>query len=401
MIRIGIIRERKNPPDTRVALTPKQCKQLLESQADIEIVVEPSPDRCFKDEAYTEQGITISDDLTSCDVLLGVKEVPIDSLMADKTYFFFSHTKKMQPYNKPLMQALIQKNISMIDYECLTYDSGQRVLGFGEYAGIVGAHNAMLTYGKKWDMYDLPKATSLDDFEELIASYKTIELPAIKIVVTGSGRVPKGAMDVLNGIGVKQVSPQEFVEQEYNHAVYTLLKDDELYARKTDNGFERQEFYTQPELYKCSYPKYISYIDILINGIYWEETIDKLFEKTDIQRTDWRATVIADVTCDIDGSVPINVGASTIADPVYGIERSGYQKVVPFQKTREVIDIMAVDNLPNELPKDASKHFGEVLLETVLPELSKQHSRILHRATICKGGKLNEGYEYLRDYAYS
>ncbi len=401
MIRIGIIRERKNPPDTRVALTPLQCRQIADAFEEIEIVVEPSPDRCFKDEEYSAQGIVLNNDLSGCDVLLGVKEVPIENLLKDKTYLFFSHTKKMQPYNKPLMQALISKNISMVDYECLTYEDGQRVLGFGVYAGIVGAHNALLTYGKKFQAYDLPAATEVEDFEELVAAYKNVKIPASKIVVTGSGRVPQGAMQLLNGVGIRYVAPQDYVNTDYDEPVYTLLKDGDLYARIDDGRFDRQEFYTQPELYECVYNRYIPYTDILINGIYWEETIDRLFTKDDVRQEGWRSSVIADVTCDINGSVPINVGASTIADPVYGISRSDLKKVAPFQNTTDVVDIMAVDNLPNELPKDASRHFGEVLSEHVIPELLKEKSAIIDRATICKGGKLNDGYEYLSEYAYN
>lgn len=399
-MRIGIIRERKTPPDTRVALTPKQCKQLLAEYPNVEVVVEPSPDRCFADSAYVEQGIMLSDDLSNCDVLLGVKEVPIDNLISEKMYFFFSHTKKMQPYNKPLMQALIGKRISMVDYECLTYDDNQRILGFGVYAGIVGAHNALLAYGKKFGVFSLPKATELDDFEAVVSSYKDVQLPAIKIVVTGAGRVPMGAMDVLNGIGVKEVSPEAFLQKDFDHAVYTVLKDETLYARKADGAFVRSEFFTQPELYKCLFSDYITHTDVLINGIYWEENIDRLFEREDVGKPEWNIKVIADITCDIDGSVPINIGASTIADPVYGIDRNDLSRVAPFNPSNDVIDIMAVDNLPNELPKDASRHFGEVLLKDVLPELLKPNSSIIDRATICKAGKLTNDYEYMSDYAY-
>lgn len=401
MIRIGIIRERKDPPDTRVPLTPKQCKAFVEKHEDISIVVEASPDRCFEDEEYVAEGIQLVEDLTGCDVLLGVKEVPINNLIEGKTYFFFSHTKKKQPYNKPLMQALISKGISMVDYECLTYDDGQRILGFGEYAGIVGTHNALLTYGKKFDEYNLPRATEVEDFQHLVEAYQDVSLPAVKIAITGSGRVPQGAMNLLNSIGVKEVSPQEYLTNEYNYPVYTLLKDEELYARKNDDGFERQEFYTHPELYSCLYPQYITQTDILVNGIYWEKTIAKLFKKEDIQKDSWRTSVIADVTCDINGSVPINIGATTIAEPVYGILKKNFQKAAPFQSTKDVIDVMAVDNLPNELPRGASRHFGEVLTEKVLPELLKGSSSIIDRATICKNGKLNKGYEYLSDYAYN
>lgn len=400
MTRIGIIRERKDPPDTRVALTPKQCKQIQEDFNDVEIVVEPSPDRCFSDESYAALGLKLSSDLSNCDILIGVKEVPVEHLIPNKTYLFFSHTKKKQPYNKPLMKALIANNVQMVDYECLTFDDNQRILGFGVYAGIVGVHNGLLAYGKKFNAYDLPSATSLEDFQELIESYKQIKLPAIKIVVTGAGRVPIGVLDVLKGIGVQEVSPHHFLDNEYNHAVFTLLKDETLYERKSDGGFDRDEFHTQPELYKCLFEKYIPHTDVLVNGIYWQQSIDKLFTKEDVKRGDWRIKVIADITCDINGSVPINIGASTIEEPVYGIDKSSLKKVAPYQNTQDIIDIMAVDNLPNELPKDASRHFGEHIKSIIIPELLKQHSDIIKRGTICENGKLTTNYEYLSDYAY-
>lgn len=400
MIKIGLIKERKTPPDTRVALTPAQCKQILEEHKDVNIVFEHSDTRCYSDEEYTDIGINKQDDLSDCDVLLGVKEVPIDYLIPNKTHFFFSHTKKMQPYNKPLMQALIAKNIKMVDYECLTFDNGQRVLGFGVHAGIVGAHNGLLTYGKKYGLFNLPAANAVKDFDAMIDSYKDIKLPAIKVVVTGSGRVPSGAMDVLDTVGVKQVSPDEFKSKQFEYPVYVLLKDETLYARKTDNGFDRQEFYTQPEKYKCLFTDYIPYTDLLINGIYWEETIDKLFQKEDVKRSDWNVKVISDITCDIDGSVPINVGATTIADPVYGISRETYGQTSAFQNTNDTIDIMAVDNLPNELPRDASKYFGDHFVQHVLPELLKEGSSMIKRGSICENGKLTKDYEYLSEYAY-
>ncbi len=399
MLRIGLIRERKSLPDSRVPLTPKQCA-YINTHFPVHIVVEASPIRCFADDEYRAEGIEVTTDMTMCDVLFGVKEVPVDSLIPGKTYFFFSHTKKKQPYNQGLMQALIDKQIRMIDYECLTHADEQRILGFGFYAGVVGAHNGLLTYGRKTGMFNLPTAHSLNSFSDLIKSYEHIVLPDVKIVVTGSGKVAAGVIDVLTKLDIESVEPLDFLTHQYEYPVFTHLKGGSLYARKDNDLFHRDDFHANPEAYKCLFSSYVSQTDILMNGIYWEKRIPRLFEKEDIKRNDWRISAIADITCDVDGSVPLNVGSSTIADPVYGIDRVSLEQVGPFQPTREVIDVMAVDNLPNELPCDASQYFGVHLEKYILPELLSGDSDILYRGTICADGKLTKKFEYLADYAY-
>lgn len=400
MTKIGLIKERKTPADNRVALTPIQCRHILDNYDDIEIVVEPSSTRCYKDEEYTNEGITVSDDLSSCDVLLGVKEVPIDKLMNGKTYFFFSHTKKKQPYNQPLMQALIKKNITMIDYECLTFADEQRILGFGLFAGIVGAHNGLLTYGKKFETFEIPPAHDLEDFAALINTYRKKRLPAIKIAVTGSGRVAAGIIEVMTHMDIESVEPEDYLTHQYDYPVYTHLKGSHLYARKDNGLYYRDDFHAHPEMYRCLFTNYISQTDILMNGIYWDENIARLFERKDVLRKDWRLYVIADITCDINGSVPLNMGATTIAEPVYGISRKTLEQTTPYQNTKDTIDIMSVDNLPNELPRDASHYFGAHFEKYILKELLSNNSDIIKRATICEGGKLTDDYEYLSDYAY-
>lgn len=400
MIRIGLIRESKTPPDERVALTPQQCAYIQTKYPNIKIVVEPSPIRCFKDEEYAAEGIELSENLENCDILLGIKEVKIEKLIPNKTYFFFSHTKKKQPYNQGLMQALIEKHIRMIDYECLTHSDEQRILGFGLFAGIVGAHNGMLAYGKKWGLYDLPAAHELSSYQELLDSYKHLKLPNVKIAVTGSGKVAAGVLDILTQLDIESVEPMDYLTHEYEYPVFVHLKGSGLYARKDNNLFFRDDFHANPEAYKCLFNTYVNQTDILMNGIYWEQRIARLFEKEDIKRKDWRVSVIADITCDVDGSVPINVGASTIADPVYGIDRSTIGRVDHFKNTRDTIDVMAVDNLPNELPCDASDYFGQHFEKYVLPDLLKPESDIIERATICENGRLTKRYEYLADYAY-
>jgi len=400
MIRIGLLRERKKNPDDRVAFTPAQCAKINEDHPYLKIVVEPSPNRCFSDGEYLAEGIELTDHMDKCDILMGIKEVPRQYLIPHKTYFFFSHTKKKQPTNQAMMQALIEKKIRLIDYECLAYSDEQRILGFGYYAGIVGAHNGLMTYGKKNGLYWLPAAHEVKSFKELLKAYERLRLPNIKIVITGSGKVASGVLEILTKLDIEAVEPTDFLTHQYEYPVFTHLKGADLYARKDNDLFYRDDFHAHPEAYKCLFSSYVNQADVLMNGIYWESRIARLFEKEDIRRLDWRLSVIADITCDVHGSVPINLGASTIADPVYGVDRMAVERTRPFQKTRDVIDVMAVDNLPNELPYDASQYFGSHLEKYILPELVNPDSDILKRATICENGKLTKRYEYLADYAF-
>jgi len=401
MIKIGLIREGKTPPDTRVALTPEQCADVLKLyNGQMQIVAQPSPNRCFPDAEYLASGVQLQENLGDCDVILGIKEVKIHDLIPDKTFFFFSHTKKKQPYNQPLMHALIQKKVRMIDYEALTYEDGARILGFGFFAGVVGAHNGLMTYGKKTKLFSLIPAFACKDMDEMLQQYRYVKLPPVKIAVTGSGRVTAGLLEILHHWDIESVEPEDFLVKEYDYPVYTLLKGAALYENKITGTYSRDDFHHHPDLYQCKFMPFTKAADILMNGIYWDKTIPRLFEKTAIQDPSFRIKVMADVTCDEDGSVPINLGSSTIADPVYGINRSTIDKTTPFQNTDSTIDVMAVDNLPNELPRDASRHFGEHIIKYILPELFKDKSDILERATICESGKLTETFEYLSDYAY-
>jgi saccharopine dehydrogenase (NAD+, L-lysine forming) len=401
-MKIGIIRETKVPQDNRVPFSPHQCKDMLQAYPSLQIAVQPSAHRCFKDAEYEVEGITLQEDLSDCKILFGVKEVKIDYLIADKTYCFFSHTKKKQAYNKPLMQALIAKNIRLIDYECLTHDDGQRVVGFGYFAGVVGAHNGLLTYGKKWNLFELKPVYSFKSYDELVKSYYSIKLPAIKIAVTGTGRVAKGLLEIMNVLDVKQVSVEDYLSKQYKYPVYVHLTGKELYERISDGMYHRDEFHAQPHLYKCKFNIFWPHTDLLMNGIYWDANIDRLFTKADTTRADFKITVVSDVTCDEDGSVPINLGASTIADPVYGYNKTSNARDLPFIADTNIIDVMAVDNLPNELPRDASEYFGEFLEKHIIADLiAEDHTNaMLQRATICNAGKLGRYFEYMHDYAY-
>lgn len=397
MTRIGLIKEGKTPADNRVALTPAQCKWIHKNAAHVKIVAQSSSERCFPDKEYLSAGVEVKDDLSGCDILLGIKEVPVEQLIAHKTYLFFSHTKKKQPYNQKLMRAVLDKNIRLIDYECLEHDDGQRIIGFGFFAGIVGAHNGIMAYGNRTGLYRLERVYKQRSFRELIHNYFGLKLPNVKIVVAGSGRVAHGLLEIMNLMGIHEVEPEDYLVRRFSYPVYTQLKGADLYENKTSGKYSRIDFHEHPEDYACKFLPYATQTDILLNGIYWDKTVPRLFEKEDTKKEDFIIQTIADVTDDINGSVPINAGDQTMEDPIYGIDRNTFEKTAPYLPGS--IDIMAVGNLPNELPRDASRYFGEQLIKYVLDDLIKGGSAIIERATMTKDGRLTEPYHYLKEYA--
>ena len=396
-MKIGLLREWKEPADKRVALTPDQCVQVTNKFPEIELVVEKSPDRTFSDQSYKKLGIAVVSDVSDCDILFGIKEVPIEKLIPNKTYFFFSHTIKEQAYNRDLLRAILEKNITLIDYETLTWSEGGRILGFGKWAGIAGAYNAFLTWGKKTDKFMLPPAYETDDYEESIRLLSELDLNRLRVVFTGNGRVADGIREVLEQMKLKECSPQEFISQPPRNAYFTQLTSWDLYHRKDGGPWDIQHFYNNHEAYCCEFDNFLPYTDILINGIYWEESMPPLFTVKDTKQSNFAIKVIADITCDVQGSVPITMEATNIYNPTFGWSKSEQKQVAPFGE--DTIDIMAVTNLPTELPKNASEEFGSLLLEHILPLVARRDKQsILKRATITTKGKLTKNYEYLTDF---
>jgi hypothetical protein len=397
MTRIGLIREGKIPADNRVALTPAQCKWILKNSTDTQIVVQRSPDRCFGDREYESAGVEMSDDLSSCDILFGIKEVPVAQLIPGKTYLFFSHTKKKQPHNQPLIKAIIEKKITLIDYECLEHEDGQRIIGFGFFAGVVGAHNGMMAYGLRTGLFKLERVYKQRSFRELIHNYFGLRLPNVKIAITGSGRVAHGILEIMNLMGIHEVENEDYLHRRFSYPVYTQVKGADLYGHKLTGSYNRIDFHEHPDQYNCKFLPYASQTDILMNGVYWDKNVPRLFEKEDARSENFIIQTIADITDDANGSVPINTGDQSIADPIYGIDKNTLEKTAPYLKGS--IDIMAVGNLPNELPRDASRYFGEQLIKFVLEDLLGKGSSIIDRATMVKNGELTAPFEYMREYA--
>jgi len=397
MIKIGLLREGKIPADNRVALTPAQCKWLHKNAPDVQVVAQASSDRCYSDKEYVSAGVEITEDVSGCDILLGIKEVPVAGLLAGKTYLFFSHTRKQQPGNRALFQAILEQKITLVDYECLEHDDGQRILGFGFFAGVVGAHNGIMAYGRRTGQYDLGRVYQQKSFRELIHTYFGLRLPDIKVVVTGSGRVAHGILEVMNLLEIVEVEPDEFLRRNFSYPVFTQLKGGMLYEHAHRKTYEREHFHQQPQDYRCKFLDYTRNADILMNGIYWDKAMPRLFEWEDMLHPAFRLKTIADITDDREGSVPCNLGDSTMETPVYGVDKTTRRVIAPYQPGG--VDIMAVGNLPNELPRDASRYFGEQLIKHVLEDLLRGGSVIIDRATMVRAGGLTPPYQYLREYA--
>lgn len=396
MTRIGLIREGKIPADNRVALTPPQCKWIHKNSGEVRIVAQSSATRCFSDKEYELAGVEVKEDVSDCDILLGIKEVPVAQLIPGKTYLFFSHTRKKQPHNQNLLKTILANKITLIDYECLEHEDGQRIIGFGFFAGIVGAHNGMMAYGNRTGLFKLDRVFKQRSFRELIHVYFGLRLPNVKIAVTGSGRVAHGILEIMNLLGIHEVEPDEYLKRRFAYPVYVQLKGSDLYSSKLTGRYDRESFHEHPEEFTCRFLPYAEQTDILMNGIFWDKNVPRLFETNDITADTFIINTIADITDDAGGSVPINLGDQSIEDPVYGVDRKTLQKTAPYLPGS--VDVMAVGNLPNELPRDASRYFGEQLIKYVLDDIVKGSSEIIRRATIASGGELTGPYEYLRDY---
>jgi saccharopine dehydrogenase (NAD+, L-lysine-forming) len=397
-MKIGILKETKTPQDNRVPLTPSQCAILKEENPGVDVVVQSCSYRCYTDDEYRYQGIEVKDDVSDCDVLLGVKEIPAQYLIPNKTYFIFSHVIKKQPHNRKLLQAVLKKNIRLIDWETLTDEKGHRLIAFGRWAGIVGAYHAIRMIGLSTQTFSLKQMSECHNFKEAQEEFAKIKLPKLRIVLTGTGRVSNGAAFLLNLAGIKKVSPHNFCYKEFDHIVYTQLESRDMYHREGAEVFDREDFHKHPELYKSNFYPFTKVADVLINGVYWDKRIPVFFTAAQMQEKDFAIQQIADITCDIgpDSSVPSTIQPSTIAQPYYGYNPQTGLVTEPF--IPKVVDVMAIDNLPNELPRDASEDFGNMLMSRILPELMKPESEIIHQATIALNGKLNAPFVYLQDY---
>ncbi|WP_024772118.1 NAD(P)-dependent oxidoreductase [Aquimarina macrocephali] len=397
MTKFGVIKERKNPPDRRVVFSPDGLKSVMTKFPQASFIVEPSSVRVFNDSEYEKAGFAVSDDLSDCDVLLGVKEVPIAALLPNKKYFFFSHTIKKQTYNRDLLNAILKNNIELYDHEVIVGQSGFRLIGFGRYAGIVGTYNGFRAWGIKYDTFALPKAETLNDQKALESELSKIKLPNIKIVLTGNGKVGSGAKEILDAMNIREVSVNEYLNTTFDEPVYVQIDVLDYNKRKDGRTIDKGDFYTNPQEYEGDFMRFAKVSDMYIAGHFFGDGAPFIFTREDAKSEDFNIKLVADVSCDIDGPVASTTRSSTIADPVYGYDPQT-ETEVDF-KDPKAIGVMAVDNLPCELPKDASEGFGEMFLEHVIPAFfNDDKDGILERARMTKDGKLTERYSYLQDY---
>jgi alanine dehydrogenase len=380
-----------------VVLGPKACQIVKEKFPEAEILIEPSPIRVFSDQAYVDAGFELTDNMQQCDVLLGVKEVPIEALIPNKKYFFFSHTIKKQSYNRKLLQAVLDLNIELYDHEVITNKEGQRLVAFGRYAGIVGAYNGIRTYGLKFDLFDLPKAETLSGIDGLISELQYIKLPNIKIVVSGKGRVSGGVKEILDAMGIIEVEVSDYINKSFDQSVYCQIEVLDYNKRIDGEEPSIPDFYKNPQYYQSDFMRFAQCSDMYIAGHFYGDGAPYLYTREDVKSADFNVKVVADISCDIDGPVATTIRPSTIADPIYGYDPTTARET-DF-KNPEAIAVMAVDNLPCEIPADASEEFGASFINHVIPALfNKDNDGVLQRAKMTSGGKLTELYNYLQDY---
>lgn len=397
-IRIGVLRETKNPPDKRVAIPPKTGLKILNKYSNVSIFIQPSDIRCFADSEYREKGYFLTEDLRECDILIGVKEVAIPTLIPNKTYLFFSHIAKKQLYNRELLRQIIKRNITLIDYEYLTNKENKRLVAFGIWAGVVGAYKALRARGMRTDFFDLPPASHCKDMEEMYELLKNITIKPIKILITGGGRVAMGAMQTIRVLNLKEVTPEQFLHNSFNEPVVCRIDPINYVERKDGNPFNLQDFYDYPEMFQSIFKPFTKVTDLFIACHYWNPNSPKFIVPEDYKEEDFNISVIADLSCDLNGPIASTLRSSTIASSFYGYDRFNEEETIPFVDKKNVT-VMAVDNLPGELPRDSSIDFGESLYENVYDLLlGDDPDRVIERATIAKGGKLTAQFSYLQDY---
>lgn len=396
-IKFAIIKERKNPPDRRVVFSPTRLEDAKTQFSEAMFKVESSSIRVFQDSEYQSKGFEVIQDVSDCDVMIGVKEVLIEALIPNKKYFFFSHTIKKQPYNRNLLKAILEKNIELYDHETIVNEKGFRLIGFGRYAGIVGAYNGFRAWGLKYNTWQLPKAGALPNQTALVNELNKIELSNIKILLTGSGKVAKGSQEILDAMSIKLVTVQEYLNISFNEPVYCKIDVLDYNKRKDGIIINNQDFFNNPQDYDSNFMRFAKVTDYYIAGHFYGDGAPCIYTRNDVKSPDFNIKAVADISCDVNGPVATTLKASTIASPIYGYDPETEQEID--YKNKNAISVMAVDNLPCELPQDASEGFGSMFLKHVIPAFfNNDADGVLQRAKITENGKLTKRFLYLQDY---
>jgi len=396
-MKFGIIKERKSTPDRRVVFTPDELARLKQLHQGVAVKVESSDIRAFSDDEYRNMNIEVTDDISDCDLFFGVKEVPVESLIPNKSYFFFSHTIKKQPHNRKLLRALLEKNIDFYDHETIVDAHNRRLIGFGKYAGFVGAYNSFRAFGIKFELFKLPKAASLSGKQEMIAHLKRLVLPPIKIVNTGTGKVGSGVKEILDAIKIKEVSVENYLTKNYTQPVYVQIDVLDYNIRKDGQVINFTDFFQHPQDYVSNFERFTKVSDIYISGHFHGNDSPDILTREMLKARDCKIKVVGDISCDVNSSIACTLRSSTIDEPIYGYLPVENKEVDVFHPA--AIVVMAVDNLPCELPREASEGFGEMFMEHVIPAFfNGDKDGILQRAKITEKGKLTPRFSFLQEY---
>ena len=427
---VGIRREDMYQWERRVPLIPQDARELAQDHA-IEIVVQPSQKRVFRDEEYRDAGIAVSDDLSSCSVIVGIKEIPTATFEEGKTYVFFSHTIKGQSYNMPMLRRMLELGCTLIDYEKVTDDRGRRLIFFGNYAGLAGMIETLWTLGRRlsWEGIRTP-FDAVDralDYANLAAAKDAIRRvgkrisdgglpePIVPLVVgfAGYGNVSRGAQEILGLLPVREIAVDDLSsltkgETPSKHAMYKVVFKEEHMAEPiaSDRPFDLQEYYDHPERYRGIFERHIPYLDVLVNCIYWEPVYPRLLTKQlakeMVQEDRLRLRVIGDISCDVEGAIECTVKATEPDNPVYVYDPIADRAIDGIEGSGPVV--MAVEILPSELPREASAYFSGILKDYVPAIAQADFSRDLEscglpapirRAVIAYRGELTPDYRYI------
>jgi saccharopine dehydrogenase (NAD+, L-lysine forming) len=397
-IKIGILRETKSPPDHRVAIPPALVAEVHSRFPGVEVVVQPSPNRCFTDDEYLDSGVKLQEDLSDCDWLIGVKEVHLAALLEEKKYLFFAHVAKKQSYNRPLLQEMVRKRNTLVDYEYLKDENNNRLIAFGRWAGIIGAFNAIHGWGLKTGLYQLHPAHLCYDRVEMEKQLTNLNTGMVRILVTGGGRVAMGAMETLGKLGIPEITPEEYLNDKNRSPVVCRIDPCHYAVKKSGEPFDYDHFCKNPSEYQSCFNRFYSSTDILIAAHFWDPASPKLWQPEQMKSDDFKIRFIADISCDINGSVPSTIRATAIGDPFYDWDRVHLRELPPFSDP-QAVTVMSIDNLPGELPRDASEEFSRVLIDKVFPcLLGDDPCQVIDRATITRDGHLNEHFLYLDSF---
>ena len=401
-MKIGLIKETKVPEDNRVALSPVQVAKLNKEFPESEIIVQSSDIRAFSDEEYRKAGVRVVGDMSECDVLFGIKEAKIDSLIPNKHYFFFGHIAKMQEYNRPLLQAMLAKNLTFSDYEYLVDKNGERVCAFGWWAGVVGVYYTLRGYLLREGRNSLPKPGRTFTLAQMRTILATAQLPNVKILITGNGRVAQGATYVMRECRAMELTYEQFMSDEpVNTLSFYRASVNELVKRKDGKPFDRNDFRNNPEKYESDFIKFAKHTDIYIPCHFWDPKAPVYLEQEDFQKYNLPIKMIGDITCDICGGIKSTIRPATHAEPYYDFNPVTCKEELPFSSP-DNITVMAVDTCPNALAIDASEYFGDMLTEYVFKPLLRgegERSNVIRKSTIVCDGELTEKFSYLKDYA--